>query len=93
VPTVVTLVAEKHGDASRDLVADLAGLIRIPFSQFKILPEVDIGVMARSAIFDVLFDGLLVSTLQNQATVAQVLLNPQDQASNLRIQGIGGLPA
>jgi hypothetical protein len=63
VPTVVTLVAEKHGDASRDLVADLAGLIRIPFSQFRILLEVDVGVMARSAILDVLFDGLLVSTL------------------------------
>jgi hypothetical protein len=60
---VVTLVAEKHGDASRDLVADLAGLIHIPFSQLRILPEVDVGVMARSAILDVLFDGLLVSTL------------------------------
>jgi hypothetical protein len=58
VPTIVTLVAKKHGDASRDLMEDLAGLIRIPFSQFRILPEV-----ARSAIFDVLFDGLLVSTL------------------------------
>jgi hypothetical protein len=63
VPTVITLVAEKHGNASRDLVADLAGLIYIPFSQFRILPEVDIGVVARSAILDVLFDGLLVSTL------------------------------
>jgi hypothetical protein len=63
VPTIVTLVAKKHGDASRDLMADLAGLIRIPFSQFRILPEVDIGVEARSAILDVLFDGLLVSAL------------------------------
>jgi hypothetical protein len=44
-------------------MADLAGLIRIPFSQFRILPEVDIGFVARSAILDVLFDGLLVSTL------------------------------
>jgi hypothetical protein len=61
--SVVTLVAEKHGEASRNLVADLAGLIRRPFSQFRILPEVDIGVVALSAILDMLSDGLLVSTL------------------------------
>jgi hypothetical protein len=93
VPTVVTLVAKKHGNASCDLVANLAGLNHIPFSQFRILPKVDIGVAARSAILDVLLMVFLSRPSRTRQPLPKSCLTLKIRRPRLGIQGIGGLSA
>jgi hypothetical protein len=59
-PAFRTVIKEEHMAGSRGFVADLASLVHISSRKSGILPEINVGIMARGTGLNVLLDGLFV---------------------------------
>jgi hypothetical protein len=67
VPACVAVVTQEHlasATVHSRVLADFTSLVDLGVDQGRILEQVNVGVVARSAILHVLFDGLHVSTFQ-----------------------------
>lgn len=63
VPTVGAIVTEQHVPATRRFMTDLAGLVNIPSCESRVLPEVNIGIVARGTVLNVLLNSLFIAAL------------------------------
>jgi hypothetical protein len=88
VPACVAIVTQEHRASAADrsrVLADFTGLVEFHIGQGWILQQVNVGIVARSAILHVLFDGLCVTTFQEQASCPQHLLDPQNDPPTLGV--------